>query len=277
MIDVIEDARFNLAILYLRRGNSLEALNLLQEYQPYDITQIILKAAVFLEAGQETSDMNLVENAIQMYTDVASMNDTVDTVAGRQVLATTKFVTGEFEECIQILNTMESLLDECDEFNYNKGMSFAALSRWGEAEKFFLKVKNADYIKNISYTSWLARCYIRNKKTEDAWQLYQDASTPEEAKTLLLIISTECYSIGEFYFAMKSYEVLSKVDFDPSYREGLIASSVGVFRGILSQKETADHLGDVIINLSNEPEAADVLQVIQNYMETTGEFDQFFS
>jgi intraflagellar transport protein 56 len=71
MVDVFEDPHFNLAILYLRRGNPLEALNLLQDYQSFDITQIILKAAVSLEA----SDMNLVENAIQMYTDVASMSD----------------------------------------------------------------------------------------------------------------------------------------------------------------------------------------------------------
>jgi intraflagellar transport protein 56 len=175
------------------------------------------------------------------------------------------------------LNSIESALGDFDEFNYDKGMALAALSRWSEAEKYLLKVTNPDYTRSISYTSWLPRCYVKNHKSESAWRLYQDATTTEDAKSLLMIIASECYNNSDYLYAMKAYEVLSKVDFDPSFRDGLIAASVGVFRGVLSKNYPGEHLGEVILTLNNEPEAQEVLNVIQNYLDQTGEYDNLFN
>ena len=95
----------------------------------------------------------------------------------------------------------------------------------------------------------------------------------EDAKTLLQIISTDCFSEGHYYYAMKAYDILAKFELDPQMKEGMIASAVGVFRNILSRKESPDKLADVIEVLSSEPDAAQVLQTIQNYIDTSGEFD----
>jgi intraflagellar transport protein 56 len=72
---------------------------------------------------------------------------------------------------------------------------------------------------------------------------------------------------------MRAYDVLSKFEGDVSLRDGMIASAVGVFRGILSRKESADRLHEVLTTLASEPEAAQTLQAIQNYIETSGDFD----
>ena len=72
---------------------------------------------------------------------------------------------------------------------------------------------------------------------------------------------------------MRAYDVLSNYDADEVYREGMIASAVGVFRNVLSRKEDADRLNDVISCLASEPDATQVLQTIQQYIETSGEFE----
>jgi intraflagellar transport protein 56 len=136
-----------------------------------------------------------------------------------------------------------------------------------------LLVKNPQFTKEIFYTSWLCRCYIKNKKPDPAWNLYVEATQTEDAKTLLQVIATECYTAGSYFYAMRAYDLLSKFEGDASLRQGMIASAVGVFRGILSRKEPADHLSDVLATLGGEPEAAQTLQSIQHYIETSGEFD----
>ena len=70
---------------------------------------------------------------------------------------------------------------------------------------------------------------------------------------------------------MKSYDILSKFERDETMRDGMIASAVGVFRSVLSSKETLDKLYDVLSTLASEPEAEETLQIIQNIIETSGE------
>jgi TnpA family transposase len=41
----------------------------------------------------------------------------------------------------------------------------------------------------------------------------------------------------------------------------------------LSRKEPADRLSEVLAVLNGEPEAAQTLQSIQHYIDTSGEFD----
>ena len=70
---------------------------------------------------------------------------------------------------------------------------------------------------------------------------------------------------------MKSYDILSKFERDETMRDGMIASTVRMFRSVLSSKETPDKLYDVLSTLASEPEAEETLQIIQNIIETSGE------
>ena len=272
LVPVLNEARFNLAVLYMRENNASEAYNLLQDYIPIELNESILKATVLLAIGQINSDAQPIEEANATFQEVGSMDVVKDTIQGREALASTKFIVGEYDETLRVLETIEQFVGEMDEYNYDKGMSLAALSRWAEAERYFLMVSNPSYTKEIFYISWLCRCYIKNGKAEAAWNLYVDATSTEDSKTLLNIIASDCFLAGQFYYAMRAYDVLSKYETDPSFRDGLIASSVGVFRNILSKKESPEKLTEVLSILGSEPDAADVYQTIQQYAIETGDY-----
>jgi intraflagellar transport protein 56 len=274
LIQALSEARFNLAVLYMRNSNPQEANEILQDQQPIELQESILKGTVLLALGQVNAEASQIEEANSIFSDIGSMESTKDTVPGRECLASTKFIVGEYDEALRVLQTIEEIVSDVDEFNYDKGMTLASLSKWTEAERYLLLVKNPAYTKEKFYISWLARCYIKNKKPQAAWNLYVDATSTEDSKTLLHIIASDCFQSGQYYYAMRAYDVLSKYESDPSFREGLVASAVGVFRGVLTRKEPRDRLTEIIAILSQEPEAKQVLQTIQQYALDSGELDE---
>ncbi|KAH0790316.1 TPR Domain containing protein [Histomonas meleagridis] len=275
LVPSLTEARFNLAILYMRENNAVEAYNLLKDYTPIEFNETVLKASTLLAIGQLNSDTGPIEEANEIFSEVGNMDLIKDTVPGREALASSKFINNEYDETLRVLATIEEYVGDCDEFNYNKGMTLAALSRWAEAERYLLLVKSPKYTKEIFYISWLCRCYIKNGKAELAWNLYKDSTSTEESKTLLNIIASDCYIAGQFYFAMKAYDVLSKFDTDPELKQGMIASAAGVFRSVLTRKETMDKLPEILTVLASEPDAADVARVVHQYAIQSGEFDDY--
>jgi intraflagellar transport protein 56 len=273
LVHVIPEARYNLAVLYLRDNNPVEANEILQDFQAIELNESILKASILLALGQANSEAPQIEEANSMFTEIINLEGVKDTVPGRECHASTKFIVGEYDAALKILQTIESFVDELDEYNYDKAMTLASLSKWQEAEKAFLMVKNPAYTKEIFYMRWLARCYIKNKKPEEAWNLYVDATSTEDSKTLLRVIAADYYNAGMFFYAMKSYDVLAKFEPEPQYRDGLIAAAVGVFRAILTKQETPDRLMDLMNALASEPSAGPVLERIQQYQVESGEYD----
>ena len=273
LVSALSEARYNLAVLYMRENNATEANEILQDYQPIELNESILKGTVLLAIGQLNSEAAPIEEANAIFAEIGSMDNYKDTIPGRECLASTKFIVGEYDETLRVLQTIEEYVADQDEFNYNKGMALASTSQWAEAERYFLMVRNPSYTKEIYYVSWLCRCYIKNKKADEAWKLYVDLTSTEDSKTLLHIIASDCFSTGQYYYAMRAYDVLSKYETDPQLRDGLIASAVGVFRGVLTRKEPSDRVHDVISILSGEPDAAQVLQTIRQYSLESGDFD----
>ncbi|OHT07657.1 TPR Domain containing protein [Tritrichomonas foetus] len=269
--DSLPEAKFNLALLYMRENNSAEAMNLLQEFQPADVNELVLKGTVYLGFGQLSGDTSLIEEANTIFAEIGQMDIVKDTVPGRHCLATTKFITGEFQEALRILDTIEQH-DDSDEFNYNKAMCLASLQRWVEAERYFLLVKNTKYTQEIFYTSWLCRCYIKNKKLENAWNLYTESTQTEDAKTLLQIIGNDCFSAGYYYYSMKAYDTLAKYDNDQVSKEGMIASAIAVFRNVLLRKESPDKVIEALTCLGSEPDAQEIFESLQKYIENSDEF-----
>jgi intraflagellar transport protein 56 len=274
LVHALAEARHNLAVLYMRNNNPTEANEVLQDYQPIELHESILRATVLLALGQLSSEASQIEEANAIFSDIGAAEGTKDTVPGRECLASTRFIVGEYDEALRVLQTIEELVSEVDEFNYDKGMTLASLSKWAEAERHLLMVKNPAYTKEKFYLTWLCRCYIKNKKPSAAWNLYIDAASMEDSKTLLHIIASDCYSSGQYYYAMRAYDVLSKYETDSSFRDGLIASAVGVFRGVLTRKEPSDRLRELISILSQESDAKQVLDAIRQYALDSGEFDE---
>lgn len=273
IVDHFPEARFNLILLYMRESNSAEAYNLIQDFTPLDPTELILRATVLLAYGELTNDTGLIEEASGIFLELGQLDVVRDTVPGRQCLATAKFITSEYQDTMRIFDSIEEFSSGCDEFYYNKGMTLALSQRWAEAQRYFLLVKNVHYTAEIFFNSWLCRCYIKNNKPDAAWNLYNEATQSEDAKTLLQIIANDCFLGGYYYYSMKAYDLLAKFEGDATMREGMIASAIGVFRGILSRRESSDKLYDVLTTLASEPEAESVLQTIQSYVEASGQLD----
>lgn len=268
LVNSLPEARYNLAVLYLRQNNPIEAFHLLENYHAIDISESILKADVQMAISQLTGDSAALEEACQTFTEVGE-SEARDTVPGRQCLASAKFISNDFEEGLRVLQSIEEQIGDTDEFNYDKAMSLATLSRWAEAETYFLKVQNPVYTKEIFYTSWLCRCYIKNRRSEEAWKLYVDCTSTEDAKTLLQIIANDCFLSGAYYYSMKAYDILCKCDTDPTFKEGMIASSIGVFRNELAMGNLAesDKINEVLAALSSEEDTESILNTIQHYLE----------
>ena len=270
LVDSLPEARYNLAVLYMRKNNPTEAYHLLENFQPMDISESILKADVFLAISQLTGDPGPLAEAQATFSEIGETQIVCDTVPGRQCLASAKFILNDYNETLHVLSTIETQVGDLDEFNYNKAMSLALLSRWAEAEKHFLKVQNEYYKKESFYQSWLCRCYIKNKKPDEAWKLYIESTTTEDAKILLQIIAHDCFVSSEYYYAMKAYDILCKCDVDPTYKEGLIASAIGVFQSeLMSDNLNSDNMSEVITALSSEEDAKSVLETIEQFLESS--------
>lgn len=56
-----------------------------------------------------------------------------------------------------------------------------------------------------------------NGKPKNAWDMYQSAETYANSLEFLHIIGNDSYKMGYFYYSMKAYESLLKIDTDNDY------------------------------------------------------------
>jgi intraflagellar transport protein 56 len=102
----------------------------------------------------------------------------------------------------------------------NNGLAQAAAKHYKEAEETLLQVQSETYKQEYCYRAWLARCYIYNKKARYAYELYLKMEATTESFSLLQLIANDCYNVGAFFYAVKAFDVLERLDPDPSYVDG---------------------------------------------------------
>ncbi|EAY07626.1 TPR Domain containing protein [Trichomonas vaginalis G3] len=276
LIGVVPEAKNNLATLYIKDNNADEAYQLLEDFKPSDVNDFILKGTVLLEYGQNKSDVNLIEEANQIFSIISEMEDIKDTVISRCAMATTTFINGDFYKTLKIMETFKHVLGVCEEFIYDEGMANAVLENWKDAEECFAKLENSAYKSDPSYMLWYAKTLLKNKKYEQAWQQYLNATQTETATSLLQIIASECYLNGEYVYAMRAYDTLNKVDFNNAeYAQGLAASAAGAFKRFLNHQETPDVVTEILGVLGSDPTFEKYYQIIQNFIDQNPERFQF--
>jgi len=132
---------------------------------------------------------------------------------------------------------------EDDDFNWNYGIALASTQDYKAAEEILCLVENPSYTKDLSYRTWLARCYIANGKPECAWSIYLQM-TPRASETLyvLELIADECYHMGQFLFAAKAFHSLEAIDTTGSnsrrYWLGKRGACVGLFQQVIFHAQT---------------------------------------
>merc|ERR1711871_750416 len=159
-----------------------------------------------------------------------------------------------------------------DKFNWNYGLTKAAVGQYKEAEEALCLVQDEKMRKEYTYLSWLARCYIMNNKARLAWELYLKMETSNESFNLLVLIANDCYKMGLFFYACKAFDVLERLDPNPEYWEGKRGACVGVFQQIVANKEPRESLRDVLSMLRNtsNPQVEYIVRLMKKWAKDNG-------
>ena len=90
-----------------------------------------------------------------------------------------------------------------------------------------------------------------NKKPYHAWEIYINMDTSNESLSLLNLIANDCYKMGQFYYSVKAFDVLERLDPDPEFWEGKRGAAIGVFQLVIAGEEQRDRMDEVIGMLQN--------------------------
>ncbi|XP_051493439.1 intraflagellar transport protein 56 isoform X2 [Apus apus] len=246
LVDVIPEARLNLVIYYLRQGDVQVAYNLIKDLEPATPQEYILKGVVNAALGQELGSKDHLTIAQQFFKLVGESTSECDTIPGRQCMSSYFFLTKQFDKVLMYLDSVKSYFYNDDTFNFNYAQAKAAMNKFSEAEKVFLLIQSEKIKNDFVYLSWLARCYIKNKKPQMAWNLYLKMETSAESFNLLQLIANDCYKMRQFYYAAKAFDMLEKLDCNPEHWEGKRGACVGIFQMILLGQEAKETLREVV-------------------------------
>nr|XP_033719231.1 intraflagellar transport protein 56 isoform X4 [Tursiops truncatus] len=279
LVDVIPEARLNLVIYYLRQDDVQEAYNLIKDLEPttpqnrtksegdtgeasglqkqeyltkenqrilFPFEEYILKGVVNAALGQEMGSKDHMKIAQQFFQLVGGSASECDTIPGRQCMASCFFLLKQFDDVLIYLNSFKSYFYNDDIFNFNYAQAKAAIGNTSEGEEIFLLIQSEKMKNDYIYLSWLARCYIMNKKPRLAWELYLKMETSGESFSLLQLIANDCYKMGQFYYSAKAFDVLERLDPNPEYWEGKRGACVGIFQMILAGREPKETLREVL-------------------------------
>jgi intraflagellar transport protein 56 len=159
-----------------------------------------------------------------------------------------------------------------DEFNWNYGISASAVGNYKEGEERLLLVQNPALTSDHIYLSWLCRCFIMNGRPRQAWEQYLRMDTSPDSLSLLNLIANDCYRTGAFYFAVKAFDVLDRLDPDPEYWEGKRGAVIGVLQAVIAGTESKESLREVLVILrnTNNPQVEYIARTIQRWAASNG-------
>ncbi|EMP31873.1 Tetratricopeptide repeat protein 26 [Chelonia mydas] len=267
LVDVIPEARLNLVIYYLRQDDVQEAYNLIKDLEPTTPQEYILKGVVNAALGQEMSSRDHLKIAQQFFQLVGGSASECDTIPGRQCMASCFFLLRQFDDVLIYLNSVKSYFYNDDTFNFNYAQAKAATGNTSEGEEVFLLIQSEKIKNDYVYLSWLARCYIMNKKPRLAWELYLKMETSGESFSLLQLIANDCYKMGQFYYSAKAFDVLERLDPNPEYWEGKRGACVGIFQMILAGREPKETLREVLhlLRSTGNPQVEYIIRIMKKW------------
>ncbi len=274
LIDFLPEARLNLVIHYLRTGDVEEAFALMKDVEPSTPQEYILKGVTNASIGQQTGSREYLKIAQQFFQLVGASASECDTIPGRQCMASCFFLLKQFEDVNIYLNSIKPYLYNDDSFNWNYGISLAATGQFREAEETLQLVQDETLRSDYIFLSWLARCFIMNKKPRMAWDLYLKLDTTTDSFNLLQLIANDCYRMGGscFFFSAKAFDVLERLDPEPEFWEGKRGACVGVFQMVVAGLEPKESLSDILAMLRNtsNPQVEYIIRIIRKYCKENG-------
>jgi len=275
---VVPEARLNLVIYHLRAGAVADAYELVRDTSPALPPEYIVSAICHASLAQRPvpglgNAPDHLRDAIQLFNIVGASASECDTIPGRQCMASCYFLQKAFEDVNVYLSSVKQYMYADDDFNWNYGLSLAATGAYKEAEEALLLVQSPAYTAEATYVSWLARCYIMNRKPRAAWELYLKTHTSAQSTQLLSVIANDCYKVGAFLYAAKAFDNLERLDdADPEHWEGKRGACIGVLQQVIAGTESKDALREVLVMLRNtsNPQVEYITRTIQRWAQTAG-------
>ncbi|CAJ0932071.1 unnamed protein product, partial [Mesorhabditis belari] len=271
LIDVIPEARINLVLYYLRRQEIEHALSLVEELEPQQAPEFIIKAITFTHIGQMKGSKEHLKTAELFFKMVGESPADCDTIPGRQSMASSFFLQKQWDEVIIYLNSIKQYFLTDDTFYFNFGQAQLMAGNYVEAEATLLQVQGDDKRKNI-YVQALAICYVRNRKPQLAWDLYKRTKSTAEAFALLKTIANGCYKIGDFFYAFLGFDQLEKADPSPEHWHGKRGAAAGLFKQLAHGEATREQMSEVLSLLSqgHHPQVEQIIGVIRRWARENG-------
>ena len=75
-----------------------------------------------------------------------------------------------------------------------------------------------------------------NGKVKNAWEIYLSSETSADSYNILQLIANDCYKMGHFYYSVKAFEALEKIDSENDYEDALRGSVIGVLQMVIAGK-----------------------------------------
>uniref|UniRef100_A0A0A1X1Y2 Tetratricopeptide repeat protein 26 n=1 Tax=Zeugodacus cucurbitae TaxID=28588 RepID=A0A0A1X1Y2_ZEUCU len=273
LLNIVPEARLNLAIYHLKNGNVQEAHALIKELQPTVPHEYILKGVVHAALGQQIGSKEHIKTAQQNLHLVGSSATECDTIPGRQSMASAFFLYSQFEEVLVYMNSIRSYFVNDDTFNYNYAQAKCATGYYKEAEELLMQITDMDIKNQHTYCMIVAKCHIHAGRPELAWNVFITRDTNSEAFLLLQLIANECYKCEEFWVAAKAFDMLEKLDPSPENWEGKRGACAGVLYALASKADKGcppNGVSDVIglLRDSSNPQADTLIKVIRKHINS---------
>lgn len=99
-----------------------------------------------------------------------------------------------------------------------------------------------------------------------------EMDTSNDAISLLKQYANDCYRRGFFFFALKSFDILSRLDtdLDNQHQVAKLGAAVGVFQMMIVRKASRDQFDETILILSSmagDPEVDHILKVMRKWAQ----------
>lgn len=75
-----------------------------------------------------------------------------------------------------------------------------------------------------------------NDKPKNAYDMYLSTETSTDSFIILQIIGNDCYKMGHFYYSLKAFETLEKIDPDNDYEDAIRGCVIGIFQQTIAGK-----------------------------------------
>ncbi|XP_045497393.1 intraflagellar transport protein 56 [Colias croceus] len=239
LVDVVPEARLNLAGYRLRHREPLEARALLEPLQPSSPLHYILRGVVAVRLYNETGDEEQMKLAQQSFHIVGSSVSECDTIPGRQCMASSYFLAGQFEEVLVYLNSIKSFFVNDDTFNFNYAQAKVGTGFYREAEECLLQIQDENIRSSFTYLACLCRCHVMNKEAHLAWEICVKSAGTPDSFALLQLVANDSYRMGQFLVAAKAFHMLDRLDGGPEMWEGLRGAVCGCAQAAAADRTNA--------------------------------------